>query len=355
MHHEGEIRPIVKRVRPYRNLLVKLPAKSFGFWVVANTKIEACHVYEDDNITKNEVVEVMPLDDEIGLESTIKSKRSILPNFNADEWNSKEANRLNFIKNEDLQKRVKHLSSHLDNVFEVFSKKSVLKRKKRFTSDENNTDVKKKLRYLKRRLEEKIDEIPKFEVFRKLLGMNKNENANYRHRIKKASRFHRSQFSKKSANIEPAKSVSDDSFEDNVNENKSRKRRSVNDEVKHEEHNIKHKLDKESSAENEIDSDLKQAKLWKILHEIQKQMKKIENEYDKVNSSPDNDSADVDEKSYDEGHITVKTKLSDDTASVKYRGSKHGLLKSTIDNIASVLSDLNNNLNRFWNVFSFLE
>lgn len=355
MYHESDIRPIVKRVRPYRTLLINLPAKSFGFWVLANTKIEACHDYEDDDVIKNELVEAMSLDNESDSENTIKIKRSILSNFDGDESNSKEDNRHNLIMNKDLKKRVKNLNSNLDNVLKVFDKNSVLKRKKRFTSDEDHSDVKKKLRYLKRRLEEKLDESPKFEVFRKLLGTTKNEKVNYRHIIKKASRFHRSNFNKKSAKIESGKSVDDDSFESNVNEIKSRKRRSISEEEKHNEHNIKHKHAKENSAENEIDSDLKQAKLWKILHEIHKQMKKIENEDDKVNSSPDNDSADIDEKSKDEGHITVKSKLSDDIATVKYSRSKHGLLKSTIDNIVSKLGELNNNLNRFWNVFSFIE
>lgn len=355
MYHEGDIRPIVKRVRPYRTLLINLPAKSFGFWILANTKIEACHDYEDDDVTKNEFVETMPVDDETDLESTIKVKRSILPNLDADEWDSKEVNRHNLIRNKDLKKRVKHLNSNLDNAFKEFNKMSVLRRKKRFTSDEDYSDVKKKFRYLKRRLEERWDERPKFEVFRKLLGMNKHENVNFRHRIKKASRFHRSQSNKKNADNKSAKSVDKDSLEDNVSDNKSRKRRSIDEEEKHNRHYVKHKLEKGSSAENEIDSDFKQDKLWKILHQIHKQIKHVENEDEKVNSYPDNDSADIDEKSNNEGHITVKTKLSDDTATVNYSESKHGLLKSTINNIISVLGDLNNNLNRFWNVFGFLE
>lgn len=356
MNHEGDIRPIVKRVRPYRTLLINLPAKSFGFWVLANTKIEACHDYNDDDVIKSESVETVPLDDENDLESTIRSKRSVLPNLHADSLNSNEDNRYNFMKNKDLKTRVKYFNSNLDNVLKVFNKKSVLQRKKRFTSDEDHSDVKKKLRYLKRRLEEKLEERPKFEVLRrKLLGSNKNENANYGRRIKKASRFHRSKFNKKGANIESAKTVGDDSFEGNVSENQSRKRRSINEEEKHNEHNIKHKLEKESSAENEIDSDLKQAKLWKILHEIHEQIKIIENEDDKMTNSPDNDSADIDEKLKYKSYIRVKTKMSDDEGTVKSSKSKHGLLKSTIDSIVLKLGELNNNLNRFWNVFSFLE
>lgn len=355
MDHEGDIRPIVKRVRPYRTLLINLPAKSFGFWVLANTKIEACHDYEHDDVAENELVEAMPLDDDTDLESTIKIKRSILPNFNTDERNSIEANGHNLIGNEDLQKAVKYLNSKLDNVSKVSNNKPALKRKKRFTNDEDHSDVKKKLRYLKRRLEEKWDERPKFEVFRKLFGINKNEVANLRHRIKKASRFHRSNTNKKSVKNESTKSVEDDSLEDNVSKNKSRKRRSIDDKQKYNKHSIKYKLEKESSAENEIDSDLKQAKLWKILHEIHKQIEHFDNEDEKVNSSLDNDSAEIDKNSNEEGQIIVKTKLSDDADTVKYSESKHGLLKSTIDNIVSLFGDLNNNLNRFWNAFTILE
>lgn len=358
MYHEGDIRPIVKRVRPYRTLLVKLPAKSFGFWVLANTKIEACQDYEDDVTQKNKFVEAMPLDDEADLESTIKIKRSMLPDLNTDELNFKEVKNYKLDRrfltgNEDLKKRVKDLNSDLNSIHKIFYKKPILQRRKRFTSAEDHSEVKKKFRYLKRRLEEKWDERPKFEVFQKILGMNRNENV--RHIIKKASRFHRSKFNKKSAKNESSKSIDDVSLEDNVSVDKSRKRRSIGTEEKHNGHEFKHKPERESSAENEIDSDLKHAKLWKILHEIHDQIKDIENEDEKVNNSPDNVNTDINEKSKDEGYITVKTKLSDDTATVKYSESMHGVLKSTIDNIVSVLRDLNNNLNRFWSAFSFLE
>ncbi|XP_047503076.1 heparanase [Pieris napi] len=42
MYYEGDIRPVVKHVRPYKSLLISLPPKSFGFWVLANTQVQAC-------------------------------------------------------------------------------------------------------------------------------------------------------------------------------------------------------------------------------------------------------------------------------------------------------------------------
>lgn len=355
MDHEGDIRPIVKRVRPFRTLLINLPAKSFGFWVLANTRIGACQDYEDDDVTTNELDEAMPLDDETDIESTIKIKRSILPNLNTDEWNSKEINRHKLIRNKYLEKRVEYLNGNLDHVFKVFNKKPVLKRKKRSIFDEHYGVIKDKFNYLKHILEEKWNERPRFESFRKLFGIDKHENENFRHRIKKSSRFLRSNINKKTPKTKSVKSVDKDSFEDSVSENKSRKRRSIDEEEKYNEQDIKHKLERESSAENEIDSDLKHAKLWKILHEIHEQVKHFENEKGKENSSPDYDSADIEEKSNNENHITVKTKLSDDTAAINDSESNHGLLKSTFHNFVSVLRDLNNNLNRFWSTFSFLE
>lgn len=358
MYHEGDIRPIVKRVRPYRTLLVNLPAKSFGFWVLANTKIEACHDYEDD-IPKNELVEAMPLDDETDLETTVKIKRSLLPNLNAKELNLKEVeddalDKHFFIENKELKRRVKDLNRDLKTIHEKFSKKTVLKRRKRFTS-EDHSNIKKKFKYLKRRLEEKWEDRPKFEILRNLFGVNGNENTNMKHRIKKASRFHRSKFDKKNPKNEPPKRVDEVSNEDNSSNDKSRKRRSINREEKNHKHEIKHEREKEDSTENEIDSDLKHAKLWKILHDIQKNIKDIENNDERVNNSRDNDNTDVNEKSNDDGYITVKTKLSGDSATVKYKESQHGVLKSTIDNIISVLGELNNNLNRVWSAVTFLE
>ncbi|CAK1540889.1 unnamed protein product [Leptosia nina] len=49
MYYEGDIRPVVKRVRPYKTLLITLPPKSFGFWVLANTQIEACRNVDEEN------------------------------------------------------------------------------------------------------------------------------------------------------------------------------------------------------------------------------------------------------------------------------------------------------------------
>ncbi|KAJ0170668.1 hypothetical protein K1T71_013440 [Dendrolimus kikuchii] len=51
MLHEGDIKPAVKRVRPYKTLLINLPPKSFGFWVLANTNIEACQYFDGTNDT----------------------------------------------------------------------------------------------------------------------------------------------------------------------------------------------------------------------------------------------------------------------------------------------------------------
>ncbi|XP_026730794.1 heparanase-like isoform X2 [Trichoplusia ni] len=51
MFYEGDLNPVVKRVSPYRTLIINLPPKAFGFWVLANTKIEACHDIENSNKT----------------------------------------------------------------------------------------------------------------------------------------------------------------------------------------------------------------------------------------------------------------------------------------------------------------
>ncbi|XP_013165264.1 PREDICTED: heparanase [Papilio xuthus] len=68
MYLEGDIRPVVKRVRPYKTLLINLPPKSFGFWVLANTKVEAC-IYKDVN---KEITEDLLIDkDEITMENDI--------------------------------------------------------------------------------------------------------------------------------------------------------------------------------------------------------------------------------------------------------------------------------------------
>ncbi|CAH4035373.1 unnamed protein product [Pieris brassicae] len=59
MYYEGDIRPVVKHVRPYKSLLISLPPKSFGFWVLANTQVQACRELAKEKIEDNSEVVVL--------------------------------------------------------------------------------------------------------------------------------------------------------------------------------------------------------------------------------------------------------------------------------------------------------
>lgn len=78
MYYEGDIKPVVKRVRPYKTLLINLPPKSFGFWVIANTQVDACHDIDEKSQNEQHYVEAIAVEsDENNFPSVKKIKRSV--------------------------------------------------------------------------------------------------------------------------------------------------------------------------------------------------------------------------------------------------------------------------------------
>lgn len=389
MYYEGDIRPVVKRVRPYKSLLLNLPPKSFGFWVIANTKVEACREIKNET----ELIEALPImDDDIIASNSIKTKRS-MPYNSGDDIDLTEYKEAIGIEMSGLKNRINNLNKELETVHTLFKKETKNKRRaKRQLLDIDNETALGKLKKIGLRHKQdknRLSDGPKnrFEPLRKLLETvhsRLDKTRVLRHdRGRKTTKMGKHNMHKRNSHIKKAKMVDtikpNEDNETIIEHKSSRRRRSIlseNDNVinkrkdhseleeykdndKRKKHNdtkkikqIKHKQVnhdyEESSIENEIASDNDKANLWKILRQIHKQLEDlpiVENE----NIEYVDDSKDIDQ-------IIVKTKLSDDRASVNFsEKSEHGLLKSTVENVLTVLADLNKNLHRFWEALSLLE
>lgn len=364
MYYEGDIRPVVKRVRPYKALLLTLPPKSFGFWVLANTKVEACH-YEDTKDIQ-EFVEAISASDEETNEATntVKTKRSMLTDeFKLNDEVLFEKGAVLKTNSEELKKTIDDLNNELKNVHEQFRTKADIKdqrsRVKRHVFDEEHGNVKRKLRRpafrhkFDRNEDSEEENRPKFNLIRKLFGSYPKLNSTKLNRLDKGRKLNRLAKNKvNKRHLKPKAKPIEESPEDYVvDDNRlKRKRRSISDETQNKP-SRKINID---SIENEVDPDIiKNKKLWKILHKIHEQIKDLPADDENVEYS---DYSSNGEEYKDEDQITVKTKLSDDGAAIRYsEKSKRGLLKSTVGNVVSVLGDLNSNLNRFWNALTLFE
>ncbi|KAJ2941643.1 hypothetical protein O0L34_g14699 [Tuta absoluta] len=360
--YEGDIRPVVKRVRAYKTLLLNLPPKSFGFWVIANTKIEACHETEEtvEDITKKEFVEALPVEDEV-LEPTgsVKTKRSMIK---YDAVVKDDASNETKVK-EGLKEIVHTLSTKAKNVQKLFEEDStsveVLSRKRRQLLNEDEIESRK--RKIKKYFKKKYFDEPKprFDFLRNLLGMPPRSTRNTRPEKRKFTKAVKSRTLKRNTKYSKADSIENNSVDDIItadsNTKLSRKRRNVIDEKP----TKAQKKVRESSVENEIfdlASSKDEKRLWKILHKIHKQIKNLSNEDIEKTTDAENDINSENAGSNIDEQFVVNTKMAEDGATNNFEEkSKHGILKSTIGNVLSVLADLNKNLNRFWNALSLFE
>ncbi|KAI5641081.1 hypothetical protein NE865_06737 [Phthorimaea operculella] len=360
--YEGDIRPVVKRVRAYKTLLLNLPPKSFGFWVIANTKIEACHDTEEtvEDITKKEFVEALPVEDE-ELESTgsIKTKRSMIK---YDAVLKDDASEETKVK-EGLKERVHTISAKAKDVTKLFGEDStsveVHSRKRRQLLDEDELEnTKRKIKkYFKKKY---FDEPkPRLDFLRNLLGMPLRSTRNTRPEKRKSTKSMKSKGLKRNTKYSKADSFESNTVDDIVtldsNTKLSRKRRNVIDEKP----TKTQKKAKESSVENEIfdlSSSKDEKRLWKILHKIHQQIKDLSIEDVEKSIDAENEINLENTGSNIVEEFDVKTKNVDEGATINFKEkTKHGILKNTIGSVLSVLADLNKNLNRFWNALSLFE
>lgn len=348
MYFEGDLKPVVKRVRPYKSLLLNLPARSFGFWVLANTKINACYD-EEDNTDKE-------YEDDASVESeeneTIKAKRSILQkdfdeysnllDVSVDFFDENDTNEI--INNKNLINRMNDLNKDLNRVQELYKTKPKSdKRLKRHIDGETFREKIKKLRnrvlVLKRNRKSDLEPEGKASrVFPNILKLSKRNFTRYfnNNKLRKGSRLSKNNISKRNPKtaktqqfgakqefiakkkIQTTEKPTEIKTESNV-----RNRRHIdNDQV-------------ELSIENEIEVPKDSEKLWAILRKIHKQLKDLSEENDDYE---ENDS----KASH---HLINEEVIVNDT----------GFVKTTVRNLMSVLSDLNKNLNKFWNGIKLLD
>ncbi|XP_050357337.1 heparanase [Nymphalis io] len=365
MYYEGDIRPVVKRVRPYKTLLLNLPPKSFGFWVLANTKVKACYDFDDKK--NNKLTSTPPVDTTDNEESNfIRKKRSV--DANTNDFNSTQKHQDEFVEfidgpeghevgkeNKALQERIDEINKDLRNVQRIFqanlkrNKIPVRVRRETFHDEESkkpkryNIKTKYSLgdKTLKHNIIQKLSRFSKDHISR-IKNKSKSSLNNIRHYRNKSKRnLKGTKTTQKNANeiVEPNISTSD--FKSGSNNIIVRKRRNVKDKLL--------KMYEGDSAENEISDDSKEtSRFTKILHKI-KQISDLPLE---IQDKDLNDDYDLNSA---EG-IVLKTKVSDDSATIDISDKSHtGLLKSTLEDILSLLADFNKNINRFWSAITILE
>ncbi|CAH2058965.1 unnamed protein product, partial [Iphiclides podalirius] len=366
MYLEGDIRPVVKRVRPYKTLLLNLPPKSFGFWVLANTQVEACH-YRDETSKKTELIEATPLEVENMEELNVKTRRSAvrkrdvtgveqsLDNFdadNADFYSDIESGMTG--KNAKLRKQIESLNDELQSFHELLTtrknerKDEFPMRFKRQAFDREDGKLSKS-NGLKSRFSKIIHEKDfKSNLLDKLLQF-KND------KLSKLGKG-KVRYTKKGVKRSNNKACSDEYFDNEV-EKSTRKRRSIERErtMTNLDPNIRIKQVRRNkvyaeTSENEVDNGEDDFVAGNVLNKLKGTLRHFPVEIEeKVETDGESDSPDANE-------ITLKTKLLDDGAVINIsEKTSNGLLKSTFDDLLSLLHDLNKHLNRFWNTFTLLE
>ncbi|XP_039760616.1 heparanase [Pararge aegeria] len=376
MYYEGDIRPVVKRVRPYKTLLINLPPKSFGFWVLANTKVKACFD------THNSEKPAANTSDENEEDNFIKTKRSlnrkvrdvhdlpyseVLPDENVEIRKNNNDLKEAIVKiNKDLKEALGRISKTNQTISKRSTSKDLdqntTKRSRRQSFSEDDEKQKKPKKY-KSKLRQSFDNDSfKNKLLRKLSKITKDHLPRSNYKSKRLRGFKRSYRVKSKRNLKDEiistspkkytkvaklentevpiknKETKKDNSDDN---NLLRNRRSVNN---------KNKLiyDEEESSENEIDVDDKESfKLGKILHKL-KRLSDLPKELQ------DKDNNEYDEES-NEG-ILLKTKVTGDGAFIDIsEKSNSGVVKSTLQEIMTLLADFNRNINRFWAAMTLLE
>uniref|UniRef100_A0A2A4K2E4 Heparanase n=1 Tax=Heliothis virescens TaxID=7102 RepID=A0A2A4K2E4_HELVI len=390
MFYEGYLKPVVKRVQPYRTLVINLPAQSFGFWVLASTSVEACHNTDSGNKT---LVEAQTVSYE-----SHKAKRSVSDDFDdyanvADLSYDFQDNDCHVTDNLALTSRIADLNRDLFKIQNGFKRNLIKNRSKRYDHEERFGKVKLIKQGIKQRadrvfnrdldprqliddlLEKARQRVSDLKSLRpnRILNLNrvsKRHSKNSKLRSFKPLREDNQIFRRAHKRPTHTKKISeeDDDFLKSVNRKskpnkdilskrilETRNKDKTNQEVNKlpgEDSNIpeavvrrRRSVDKdvqEVSAENDIDLDSEnRAKLWKILKKLHKEFENLSEE--KVGSG--NDST--------EG-IVLKTELSDDTATIKVKDSNHGIIKSTMKSMLHVLEDLNKNLNKVWDAINLL-
>lgn len=323
-------------MRPYRSILLTLPPKTFGFWVVANSEIEACRSVNSD---ENEVKSYMKATSVENFSSYERSrkKRSLFPDFYDtvsdieneietndikdefykrigdfhEKWNPQSKYRYGSSKvsNKRIKRHDSEQSKVVNNV-ENKNEKNVNQNKKLIVIKHQNVHDRAKPRLLQRlqiklKGSQSIDRLNKRNNYLKRRGLNR---INKRHYV----------LSKNKVKI--------------VDEPKyNRTRRSIiNEEVK-------------TNGINNIDKH----DLYKMLEKLTNTVESLPRKIQKYK----NRKAD----SSQEG-IVLQTILNDDDASIDViDNSSRGFLKTTVESMVSIVDEIKDKLHKVWSAISLID
>ncbi|KAL4703363.1 hypothetical protein ACJJTC_015441 [Scirpophaga incertulas] len=322
MAKEGDIRPVLKTVRPFKNLVINLPSKSFGFWVLANTNIEACQHLKDEQFADEKVdVTEENFDNNIDEDEAqnVRNKRSPL-----------------VCENRVSDKTVMDLTQLVDNNFLDSFDNEMYNFVK--SSEED------KLTKVKRQTYEKASRKLRRQVFgpkiTKSVGLRKTPVRSIIQNIikhKLPDKTRKSLFIKKMH-----QNLKEKQKQESSNKNSRTKRSIVNNNHKKSVKSISHESNMDFSKEND--------EPWEVLNNILSRVNSV------LGSSSDieevSEKSEGPEKSMNEND---KTELSDENVSLGVNYNEipdHGLVKNMIQKIYSIMTDFNRNLNKLCDVLA---
>lgn len=383
MYYEGDIRPVVKRVRPYKTLLLNLPPKSFGFWVLANTKVNACYDNETNELTTKFVKAIDITDSSVEKDddsNSIKKKRSADKTGDdvdfdfvdiSDELDIKNDEIANAMKRTIEEFRITHellkkehfngklnkgtnnvrAKRQVDESFNAeYNKKespiSILRKPITFVKTQGKAE-KKIIPTLKFKTKEHQEDISKVTLVDRIQQINDKLNSTRYLRQERLRNLRQKQLeSKRRLNrrhIEkyPVLKSEKKAKTEKFYEKHHRERRSITFD------NFK-QLNTNEMRDNEIDSD-DMFKFGKMLHKITKDIQNLPKKIADTKTISEHDANAI------ENQFMVKTMLSDDDASIKISDkTNNGLFEETYSKVMAILGDFNDSLNKVISALSLL-
>ncbi|RVE46002.1 hypothetical protein evm_009344 [Chilo suppressalis] len=338
MSNEGDIRPVVKRVRPYKTLLIHLPPKSFGFWVLSNTNIEACQDYEDDDEKFVEAEQINTNYVEEGKEKNkVRTKRfTSADDFNNDLYQDEVGNDLdNSIDAVQLKDMIKNLNSELKSAQNFFKQHSE-NRVRRQTTDEVKGTRKLRRQLFKPKKENKYEDLENKPILNLIGNLMQLFGRNNTKVLKKPLRLHKKRYE----NRYHYERFNNEESNDNTKSLRT-KRSIIGD------NNPNRYLNEDPSKVNFNDNDnINNTQVVRALNDIQDQLEKMIT----VNSNNK-----TKEKSKERENLILQNEFSDNSAFIKFSEAPGHALKTSIENLLAVLKELNWNLQKIWTAISDLE
>ncbi|XP_022129470.2 heparanase [Pieris rapae] len=368
MYYEGDIRPVVKHVRPYKSLLISLPPKSFGFWVLANTQVQACRDLAKDTF-EDSVEEVVVLSEEEP--STRRIKRSDLSENKLNGKEILDQVRISLAQNKAaLRDRVYGINKDLQKMHTIFQAKRNKNAFNRLRRESRNSHehfrkprrkfvgISKDLPFSSNLISKILDVTSDFTRTKDFLKKN-NKNSvitkiNKRRRYSEPTemRINRKGVDKKinteSLDCNHGLDINNKKLNDDLQlqrldggEDSTRKRRSIaRDSLR--------KYDEVDSLENAIDLDSKENRKFSKIFDKVKKLGKLPMDIALKNDDYENTNDNL-------NAIVLETKIEDDGAIIKISENPNSKIISTLEDVISFFSNVNKKLKRVWDMTTLLD